>query len=575
VLKGWGGDPDHPEVRRLVLFVLLLSLGAAPAARAGEIVVLEPGADASVATETAEREADLGFDADRRFSRALRGFAADLTPAQAAELRDDPEVAMVVADRRVEALAAVPAVTGERVPAGVRRAIAAPTRTVREAADGAVAVLDSGVDLEHPDLDVVAGANCMTPGAPPDDVHGHGTHVAGTIGARNTGAGVTGVAPGTRIVAVKVLGDDGSGTTSSVLCGIDYVLANASRLGIEVANFSLGGAGDPSTCASDAGHAAFCSLVAAGITPVVAAGNAGWDFGTDQPDVPAAYPEVLTVAAMVDTDGVAGGLGTSCGNPDDAHASFSNFATDAADRAHLVAAPGACVLSTAPGGGLASMSGTSMAAPHVAALVALCRAEAGTPGPCASLRPDQIITHMRATALTDAFTGTAGRDYGPLAQLSGQAPATDVTSQPPPVLTAPGDTAPEPVAGEPTAPAPAPAPAPIAPPAPVATPPAGSAPSPVRTSPRRPTLSIGRTTLRGLSRSGVLVRVRCADPRKRCSATVRLRAGGRTLATKRGTTVRLKARRLPLTAGTVTVVADVRQGTRTVRVTKPLVAPRR
>jgi subtilisin family serine protease len=366
---------DHLGVRRLAPLVLLIGLALAPAASAGEIVVLERTAD-PVATETAEREAALGFDAERRFSRAVRGFAADLTPEQVQALREDPEVAMVVPDRPVRALAAVPAKSGERVPPGVRRSLAAPAGTVREAATGAVAVLDSGVDLDHPDLDVVAGANCIAPGTPPDDVHGHGTHVAGTVAARNNGAGVTGVAPGTKIVAVKVLGDTGSGTTSSVLCGIDYVLANAARLGIGVANFSLGGDGQRSTCATDAEHAAFCALTRAGITPVVAAGNEGTDFGTSAPDVPAAYAEVLTVAAMVDTDGVPGGSGAKCGtaDADDAHATFSNYAVDAAERAHLVAAPGACILSTARGGGTTWMSGTSMAAPHVAALVALCRA---------------------------------------------------------------------------------------------------------------------------------------------------------------------------------------------------------
>ncbi len=568
-----------------MLLALLLALAAAPAARAGEIVVLGPTAD-PVATETAEREDELGFDADRRFSRAVRGFSADLTAAQVAELRADPEVAMVVEDRPVEALAAVAARTGERTPPGVRRSIAAPAGTVREAASGAVAVLDSGVDLDHPDLDVVPGANCITPGTPPDDRHGHGTHVAGTVGARNDGAGVVGVAPGTKIVAVKVLDDSGSGRTSSLLCGIEYVLANAERLGIGVANFSLGGVGAPSTCASDPEHAAFCALTRAGITPVVAAGNDGWDFGTAEPDVPAAFPEVLTVAAMVDTDGVPGGHGATCGtaDADDVHASFSNYAVDPAERAHLVAAPGACIRSTLPGGGHGSMSGTSMAAPHVAALVALCRGEAGTPGPCAGLRPDQVVAHMRATAIAGAFAGRTGRDYGPLAQLSTAAPATEVTAQPPPALPEPEPQPPAPVVEQPvTVPAPPAAPAPTTAPSPSIASEAPREPEPQPQSPPqpltpatppragRPALVLGRTTLRSLTTRGVSVRVRCADPAKRCTATVRLRAAGRTLSTKRGTAVRLKPGRLALRfARTLTVVADVRQGARTVRVSRRL-----
>ena len=322
-------------MRRTLLVSLLALLAAAPAVRADEIVVLRATGD-SVAEQTAELERDLGFDADRRFVRAIRGFAADLTPAQVAELRDDREVALIVADRPVHASAAVPALAGEIVPPGIRRAtVAASSTTVRQAADGTVAVADTGVDLQHPDLNVVAGTDCTGTGTY-DDVHGHGTHVAGTVGARNNGSGVTGVAPGTKIAAVKVLDDSGSGSTSTVLCGIEWILANRVALDIHVANFSLGGSGSISTCAGDPEHSGYCRLVTAGVAPVVAAGNDGVDFAAAPAEIPAAYPEVLTVAAMSDTDGLPGAAGSasSCSS-DDRYASFSNYATPAAAAAHL------------------------------------------------------------------------------------------------------------------------------------------------------------------------------------------------------------------------------------------------
>src|SRR5207244_7229065 len=104
----------------------------------------------------------------------------------------------------------------------------------------AVAVLDTGIDLAHPDLTALPGTNC-TGGAnrrttAVADGNGHGTHVAGTIG----GSGGIGVAPGTTVYAVKVLDDEGRGSTSQLICGIDWVTANAARLGIGVASLSLG-----------------------------------------------------------------------------------------------------------------------------------------------------------------------------------------------------------------------------------------------------------------------------------------------------------------------------------------------
>jgi subtilisin family serine protease len=368
------------------------------------IVVYEPSVDAP-AQETAERERRQGFRSTLRYRRAVEGFAARLTDRQVDRLEADPEVAAVVPDRRVRATGAL--VPGDDVPTGVARMGAATATTARAASTVGVAVVDTGVDAAHPDLATGEGTNCIAPGAAPADGDGHGTHVAGTIGARNQGTGVVGVAPGTTIHPVKVLDDQGSGTASSVVCGLDWVAANAARLGIRVANLSLGGPGQPvGTCATttDPEHRAICAATRAGVTVVVAAGNDGWDFDyARQPDTPAAYPEVLTVSAMSDTDGRGGAAGPAAacraGEADDRFAAYANYAATIAGAAHVVAAPGTCIRSTAPGGGYATSSGTSMATPHVAGAVALCHGEQGSgPGPCAGLAPADVVARVRAAA---------------------------------------------------------------------------------------------------------------------------------------------------------------------------------
>jgi hypothetical protein len=151
------------------------------------------------------------------------------------------------------------------------------------------------------------------------------------------------------------------------------------------------------------------------VTYVVAAGNSDWDFDYGPiPDVPAAYPQVLTVTAVSDSDGLPGALGGGPGcdrsEKDDRYASFSNFAATPGGAAHTIAAPGVCILSTTPGGNYdGTYSGTSMATPHIAGAVALCIGEAGTAGPCAGLTPAQIVQKMRADA--SAYT-TAHPTYG-------------------------------------------------------------------------------------------------------------------------------------------------------------------
>ena len=363
------------------------------------------------ARKTDKLERAKGFKSSLRYGRALKGFAAKLSPGQVRALRADPAVALVAPDRPVKALGSVPLASGEPTPPpGLRRIGAATASTTREASGANVAVLDTGVDLDHPDLNVTSGKNCVTPGATADDDQGHGTHVAGTVAAENDGSGLVGVAPGSKIFAAKVLDGAGSGTTSQVICGIDWVTSTRTDSDpandIAVANMSLGGSGTSvQSCATttDPQHKAICNSTARGVTYVVAAGNSGWDFDyAPQPDTPAAYPEALTVAAMGDSDGRSGGTGGNpvcrTGEADDRYASFSNYAATAQGEQHTIAAPGVCIRSTAPGGSYQTMSGTSMATPHVAGAVALCIDEGGSAGPCAGLSPGQITEKVRADA---------------------------------------------------------------------------------------------------------------------------------------------------------------------------------
>ena len=219
---------------------------------------------------------------------------------------------------------------------------------------------------------------------------------------------MVGVAPGTKLYSVKVLDSRGSGTLSEILCGINWVTANAAALNIKVANMSLAGSGaNDNNCGNtnhDAEHQAICNSSAVGVSYIAAAGNNGASFANY---IPAAYPEVLTATAMTDTDGLPGGLGPApCikGQKDDTYATYSNYAVSATDQAHAIAAPGTCVVSDQNGGGTSTYYGTSQAAPHVAGSVALCLNDGGVPGSCAALPPAQIIAKLRSDATATATT---------------------------------------------------------------------------------------------------------------------------------------------------------------------------
>lgn len=231
-----------------------------------------------------------------------------------------------------------------------------------------IAIIDTGIDVDHPDLNVVGGRRFYTTGLRQrqdnnyDDDNGHGTHCAGIAAARYNGSGVVGVAPGASLYAVKVLNANGSGYMSDIIAGVDWVTANAAN--IAVANMSLTGAGTSSTLKT-----AIQKSVAKGVTYTVAAGNDNADVDGY---IPASYgdlPGVYTISAFVDTDGGPGGYGPSTTyGADDKFASFSNYSTK---NKIAYVMPGVNINSTFKGGGYTTMSGTSMAAPHAAGVLAL------------------------------------------------------------------------------------------------------------------------------------------------------------------------------------------------------------
>ena len=373
----------------LLVCSALVPIAAAAADGTDDYVVMlkdsiaDPGSVGEAQVD--QRDGDLGFV----YRSALKGYSAELPEDEVASLRADPRVLSVTRDVRLKT-------ESQPVPTGVGRIFAAANPSlgingfddVRVDAD--VAVIDTGIDYKHPDLNVAGRINCV-PKWEEDieecvegggiDGDGHGTHVAGTIGALDNGEGVVGVAPGVRLWAVRVLNNGGEGEFSWVLAGIDWVATHAET--IEVANMSLGVGGE-----LPAGEAALKAAREAGVVMAVAAGNQKVDSNTRWP---ARSPDVITVSAIGDYDGRPGGAAPmpwrpSCGatklkstefqaGKDDTQALFTSPAGSNWGSGVEIAAPGVCIYSTAPGGGYWYLSGTSMASPHVAGAAALLAAK--------------------------------------------------------------------------------------------------------------------------------------------------------------------------------------------------------
>lgn len=234
--------------------------------------------------------------------------------------------------------------------------VKAPTAWAR-GIDGAgvkVAILDTGI-TSHPDLQVAGGASFIPGSSSYNDLHGHGTHCAGIVAARNNFIGVVGVAPKASLYAVKVLGDNGSGNSSWIIAGMEWCIAN----GIKVASMSLGGTNDPSLAYANAVK----RCQDHGVTVVIASGNS---YGSSFPWVCA--PANSVIAGQANASPIAVGAVDS----QSAIAGFSSRGgRNSVWNQVTCVAPGVSVNSTHLSSAYRAMSGTSMACPHVAGLAAL------------------------------------------------------------------------------------------------------------------------------------------------------------------------------------------------------------
>lgn len=364
----------------LALVAVACGVGAANASAAAEryIVVLEDGAgdpDAVAAEHGRRYEART----EHVYRHALRGYAATIPSGRVDDVRRDRSVKYVEPDGIMTAV-------GQVLPWGIDRVDADLSSTKAGDGSGAVGnvnayVIDTGVDKGHADLSVVNHVNFA--GGPNKDCNGHGTHVAGTVAARDNTSDVVGVAPGAPLTGVKVLGCSGSGSTSGVIKGVDWVTANAVKPA--VANMSLGGG------ASQALDDAVRKSASSGVFYALAAGNDGADACNASPARAGAGTDngIMTVAA---TDKA------------DAETSWSNYG-DCVD----VWAPGASILSTKSGGGTRTLSGTSMASPHGAGGAALYLASNASASPSAV--EDALTTAATATANTSKDGRTVTRLY--------------------------------------------------------------------------------------------------------------------------------------------------------------------
>ncbi|MFF0741626.1 S8 family peptidase [Streptomyces sp. NPDC004111] len=358
------------------------SAGAAPA----EGIVYGANAQGAVAgsyivmlDQKADKQAlakNYGGELKRNYNSAINGFSASgLTETEAKRLAADPAVAKVVQNKKFTADA-----TQDNPPSwGIDRIDQADTAGDKKytypdsAGEGVTAyVVDTGVRISHKDFGgrAVSGFDAIDNDDNADDGNGHGTHVAGTI------AGTAhGVAKKAKIVAVRVLDDSGSGTTEQVVAGIDWVTKN--HKGPSVANMSLGGGADPAL------DEAVQKAIASGVTFAVAAGN---DASDAKDQSPARVKEAITVASST---------------KDDAQSDFSNFGSIVD-----IYAPGSDITSAwnDSDDGTKTISGTSMATPHVvgAAAVYLAGHKDATPAQVAEAltggaTPDKITNPSAGT----------------------------------------------------------------------------------------------------------------------------------------------------------------------------------
>src|SRR5262245_916933 len=362
--------------------------------------------------QRAERVEKLG--AVMRFNYHKIQAAAVQVPDEASlvQILGDSEIKAVIPDRSVQAYprGGKPGGGGgsgpQVVPAGVQRIGAAPGILPVTGQGVGVAIVDTGLDLGNADLNV--SPSCFTAFSSCSDGDGHGTHVGGIVAAKNNSQDVVGVAPNATLYAVKVLDNNGFGSDSTVMAGLDWVAENANSLNppIQVANLSLGRTGtlDDNPLYRQAVQTLTQTL---GVTVVVAAGN---DETLEVADnVPATYPEVLAIASSTAKNGTNQCRNFSGNIPTDTASFFTTDGAfdDATGIGVTISAPGAdqenikknCfiesvgILSLRAGGGTVRMSGTSMATPHVTGVVALVQEASG-----GALDPETVRNLIRSSA---------------------------------------------------------------------------------------------------------------------------------------------------------------------------------
>ncbi len=377
----WMKKIDTLLIGGIVVAVLFGVVGVLPSFGASEvpsrkIVVFRDGAVNESAREALVKK--FGGVKIKNLN-SINGKVVLLAPRAEAALKADPRVLRVDDDVIVEALGkTVQVAAGQTLPWGIDRVDADLVwgTTVGDAVK--VGVIDTGIELSHPDLaaNIKGGYNAINSTRSANDDNGHGTHVAGIIAAANNSIGVVGVGPAIDLYAIKVLSRTGSGYLSDVIEGLNWAVVN----GLQIVNMSLGSSSNVQSFAD-----AVVAAKAAGLVMVAAAGNSGAAVS-----YPAAYPEVIAVSATDSNNMIA---------------SFSSRGPEVD-----IAAPGVSIYSTYKGKIYKTLSGTSMASPHVAGAAALlmsvpAKCDADLSGACS---PDEVQSRLENTA-TDF--GALGKDF--------------------------------------------------------------------------------------------------------------------------------------------------------------------
>ncbi|MFF3062774.1 S8 family serine peptidase [Streptomyces sp. NPDC057909] len=356
----------------------ILDAGSPGAVKDHYIVVLDRSAPDADSLQGRSLAARFGAKIDRTYSSALNGFAAELTERQARRFAANPAVAQVVQDTKVstDATQANPPSWGlDRIDQAALPLNSSYTYPDSAGSGVTAYIIDTGVRITHADFSGRAsyGYDAVDGDSAADDGNGHGTHVAATVAGTSYG-----VAKKAKIVAVRVLDNNGSGTTAGVIAGIDWVTQHAVKPA--VANMSLGGA------ASSALDTAVRNSIASGVTYAVAAGNSSADAAGYSP---ARVTEAITVGATTSTD---------------ARASYSNYGS-----VLDLFAPGSSITSAWNTDDTATntISGTSMATPHVTGTAALYLADNPTATPLAV--SSALVTLATTGAVGDPGAGSPNR----------------------------------------------------------------------------------------------------------------------------------------------------------------------